>query len=427
MRLIFHGAAKEVGRSCIELAFDNDGKERRFILDAGFKMHAPSPTLPTTVTDIDSIDGVFITHAHLDHIGALPYFHHYGLQAPIFMTGMTQSLSRIMLKDSFHLELLRHHHPAYDQMDVSAILKSSKSIPYYHLMRFHGVEFEYIPSGHIPGSAMILFVVGGKTILYTGDVYHDDRHLQHGLQTDFLKRHNVDIMITESTYGNREHKSRSSEEQKFVAAVKKTLNKGGSVIVPAFAIGRAQELAMILADEVNVPVYLDGMAKKVADLLVRKELHIRNADKLKHALDAVHYVNPKERNQLLRKQCVIITTSGMVSGGPVMEYLKHVWHNPKDAILLTGFQGEGTNGRMLLEEQAAVVDGMRLEFKCSIQQFDFSGHAGKKHIVSLIKKVKPKTLIINHGNPEAENALKEAVEPFVQDIHLPETGSSIIL
>ncbi len=428
MRFVFHGSAKEVGRSCIELCFDASGKERRFLLDAGFKIHGNEPLLPTSVADISDIDAVFVTHSHMDHIGALPYFHHYGLSAPLFMTGITRNLSKIMLEDSFHLELLRHHHPAYTSIDLNSVLKESQKIKYYHLMKYKDVEFEYIPSGHIPGSSMILFKIEGKTILYSGDIQTDDSHLIHGVNFDFLKKHKVDFLILESTYGNRERKNRKTEEKKLLDEIEYSLSKGGSVLLPSFAIGRAQEIIMMVAQRnFNVPIYLDGMAKKVADVLIAKDLHIRNSDLLKESLSKVRYVrNPKERKKILHKQCIIVTTSGMVSGGPVIEYLKHFWHNENDAILLSGFQAEGTNGRMLLDHGGCYIDGHYINFKSRIKKFDFSGHAGKAGLMKFIKKVSPKVLVINHGDSEACSALAEEAKKYVPEVMVPENGSTIM-
>ncbi|MFW6230813.1 MAG: MBL fold metallo-hydrolase [Nanoarchaeota archaeon] len=428
MRFVFHGAAQEVGRSCIEMSVGDGPDERRFLLDAGFKVHGDNPLLPTTVADIGAIDGVFITHAHMDHIGALPYLHHSGLSSPIFMTGMTKRLSEIMLEDSFHLELLRHHHPAYTNMDVRQILKRTQEIKYFHLLKFHDLEFEYMPSGHIPGASMILFNADGKTILYSGDIFDKDTHLLHGFQTDFLKRHDVDVLILESTYGNKDHKNRRTEEKRFAAAVQKYLKKGGSVLIPSFAIGRAQELLMMLGEmDLEVPLYLDGMAKRVAQVLVKKDLHIRNADRLRRALSKTRIVrHAKDRKKILHNPAVIVTTSGMVSGGPVMEYIKHFWHDEKSSILLTGFQGAGTNGRMLLESQQAYVDGMLLDFRCGIERFDFSGHIGRSGLVRFAKKVAPKQIILNHGDREAIESLREELSK-ITEVHVPSLGSSIML
>ena len=429
MRLIFHGAAREVGRSCIEFVYSDSGGEHRYLFDAGFKPHGTNPELPTKIDSIQDVDGVFITHAHLDHIGALPYLHHLGLNAPLFMTPMTKKLTKIMLGDSFHLELLKHHHPAYDDIDVESVLKATRLIDYYHIMDYKGLEFEYIPSGHIPGSSMILFRVNGKNILYTGDINTQDTHLQHGLQLDFLDRHDVDVMISESTYGDREHKDRKKEESLFLESVDKTLKQGGSVLLPAFAIGRAQELVMIVSKfAAKVPIYLDGMAKDIAKIFVGDDLHIRNSDSLRDALKNVIFVgSSKQRHELLRQQAIIITTSGMVSGGPVMQYLKHFWHNEKNSILLTGFQGAHTNGRMLLEDGMAYVDGMALKFNCRVDQFDFSGHAGRMGILDTIKKVNPRLLIINHGSEEASMQIAKDSKRYARKVILPHMDSSVVI
>ena len=431
MNLIFHGSAGEVGRSCIELSIPSSNGNQRFLLDAGFKVHDGNPELPLSVSNISEIDGVLITHSHMDHIGALPYFHHQGLLSPVFMTAMTKKLTRIMLTDSLHLELLRHHHPAYNDFDVSDVLNRVKEIKYYHLMKFGNLEFEYIPSGHIPGSSMILLKANNKTILYSGDINDEDTHLIHGMRTDFLKNHKIDVLICESTYGDREHKSRVSEQKRFLKSVKSTINNGGSILLPAFAIGRAQELIMLLDElDVKVPIYLDGMAKSVADTLISSDVHIRNHSILEKALSKVNYVNGKsKRHKILNKQCIIVTTSGMVSGGPVMEYIKHFWHSKESSIFLTGFQAQGTNGRLLRDSGKAMIDGHTVRFECNIDNFDFSGHAGLKGILKLIKKSKPDVLILNHGDPNALASLSKKVseDKMVDQVIVPENGHTLTI
>jgi putative mRNA 3-end processing factor len=428
MKFTFHGAAGEVGRSCIELSFSANEQDRRILFDAGFKVRGDGALHPTPVNNIENLDAVFVSHAHLDHIGSLPYFDHIGMTCPLFMTGMTKDLAKIMLEDSFHIELMRHNHPAYTNIDVKKVFSQTQAMQYYHLMKYKDFEFEFIPAGHIPGSAMILLAGDGKTVLYTGDIHSEDSHLIHKVQTDFLKRHTVDVMIAESTYGNREHPSRKGEEQKILNTVKKALKNNGSILFPAFSIGRAQELLMILDKiECNVPIYLDGMAKRVTDQFIKKELHIRNADMLNKALEKVTYVTtPKQRREVLHKQSIVVTTSGMISGGPVMEYMKHFWHNKNNVIILTGYQAPGTNGRMLLDEGHAYIDGQRIPFIANVKQFDLSGHAGKKGILALIKKVSPKLLILNHGDPEAIAELAACAKGLAGEIKTPVLGESII-
>lgn len=428
MKFTFHGAACEVGRSCIEVSFSANEQNRRVLFDAGFKLHGDESLHPTPVNKIDELDAIFISHAHLDHIGSLPYFDHQGMSCPLFMTGMTKDLAKIMLEDSFHIELMRHTHPAYSNIDVKKVFSQTQTMKYYHLMKFKDFEFEFIPAGHIPGSAMVLLVGDGKTVLYTGDIHSEDSHLIHKVQTDFLKRHTVDVMIVESTYGNKEHPSRKKEEQKILRLVERTLKNNGSILFPAFSIGRAQELLMILDRlDITVPIYLDGMAKRVTDQLIKNELHIRNADVLKKALENVRYVtSPKQRRELLYDQCIIVTTSGMISGGPVMEYIKHFWHNKQNSIILTGFQAPGTNGRMLLDHGQAYVHGQRISFVSHVAQFDLSGHAGKQGILSLIKKVSPKLLILNHGDPDAIAELANDTKGLAGKIMTPVLNETIM-
>lgn len=429
MKFIFHGAANEVGRSCIEFCFTSKGKDHRVLIDAGFKVHSGGALHPSEIDKINDIDAVFISHAHLDHIGSLPYFDHIGMDCPIFMTAMTKRLSEIALKDSMHVELLRHKHPAYTELDLKKVFSTSKSVKYYHLMKYKNIEFEFMPAGHIPGSSMILLKVNGKNILYTGDFNTKDTRLLHGINYDFLKRHKIDIMISEATYGGSHHPARSVEERRFLSTIKRTLKSGGSVLIPVFSMGRAQEVLMLLdLLDTKVPIYLDGMAKKMTRECVRKELHIRNSDQLNKALERVIFVNGnKHRQRLKHRQGIIVTTSGMVAGGPVMEYLKHFWHDERDSILLTGFQAPGTNGRNLLEKRQAFIDGRLLNFSSNIDKFDFSAHAGHKDVLSAVKKISPKILILNHGDPAAIESLANDAKGLVSEVITPKMNATIFV
>ena len=233
-------------------------------------------------------------------------------------------------------------------------------------------------------------------------------------------------MITECTYAVREHKNREQEEKDFLDKVEETLKRGGKVLVPAFAVGRAQEVLLMLKKRnLDVPIYLDGMARQVTEAFLDNPEFIRNPEKLKEIVDKTRFVNsPDMRYHMLKEPCVIVSTSGMVTGGPILHYLSRVAQDRNSSILMTGYQAPKTNGNMLETESAAYVDGMRIDVKCEIHRYDFSAHAGGSEIENFIKEVNPKKVILQHGEKhnieELEKKLKEqgvdAVKAVIDEI-----------
>jgi len=263
-------------------------------------------------------------------------------------------------------------------------------------------------------------------LLYTGDINHINTKLISGSQS---YPNNIDILICESTYGNRDHPDRRAQEKLFVKKVKEGLAKGGSVLLPAFSVGRAQEIALILAEQkLKTNIYIDGMAKKITNLFLMRPEFINQPEKLKKALTKIKFVEGRRhRDEIIREQGVFITTSGMLSGGPVIYYLKHLYHNTNNYLLLTGYQAEGSNGRLLLEQGSAYVDGFKLKWQGYIEKFDFSAHSGKKELIKFIKSIKPKYLILGHGDPDAIKSLKYELKSIVKKIIIPKLDDPIEL
>ena len=419
MQFTFHGATQEVGRSCIEI-------DNKFLLDAGLKITDHGNAYPSHF-DPRPIQAIFISHAHLDHTGALPLLNHDGLSCPIYLTKMTRLTSELLLDDSLHIELISHSHPGYGKKHILSVMQHYKDVVYNKVYNVNGATFQFLDAGHIPGSASILLNYNGKKILYTGDINHMSTQLLKG---SCYNVKNVDVMITESTYGDRGHPNRTESVERFLEVIKETLDNNGSVLIPAFAVGRAQELMMILANakDITCPIYLDGMARKVTDIYLSNPSSVRDINALRYAQKRIQYINNRSlRKKVLRENCIILTTSGMVTGGPVMDYLKMMFNDPVHSILLTGYQGENTNGRLLLEEKCVFVDGKRLHWSGKIKQFDFSAHAGQEGLIAAIKLVKPKNLIINHGDPIAIQTLAGKLKNVVKSIHVPELNETVII
>lgn len=412
MKFTFHGAANEVGRSCVELAT----KKHNYLFDCGIKLTEDFSEYPL-LKDPSNIDAVFLSHAHLDHSGALPLFNYKGLDCPIYTNRMTKELSKMLMKDSLHIELLKEQHPAYSKENIYNVMDLMKHVPYQKEQNHKESVFQFQDAGHIPGSAMIKVTVDKKNVVYTGDYNTVNSQLLVGCEPKFK---NTDVLITEATYGDRLHPSRSNEMDHFLKTVKETINKGASVLIPAFAVGRSQEILLMLNElKLKVPIYLDGMSTKVVKRFFDYPEYITNKHNLKKALTKVKFVGKQKlRQEIVKQQGIFVTTSGMLDGGPIMEYLKHFYFDKDAALLLTGYQAEGTNGRLLMDEGNVYIDGNKIKVKCRTEKYDFSAHAGLKGLKSTIKKLKPEHLILNHGDPAAIEKLGKWAEESFSDMQV---------
>jgi len=422
VKLKIHGAAKEVGRSCIEIS----DEKHKLLLDVGIKLEEET-SYPQGFENLADTSIIFLSHAHLDHSGCLPLLKNYGLHCPIITNAATKALTKILLKDSYKVEKLNRHHVNYHRNDIYETIGDMQNVNYNKDYYFGDVRYKYYDAGHIPGSSIILIEIRGKKVLYTGDFNSQETMLLSPANTDVEA--GVDVMICESTYGNRDHPDRKVQIKDFIDEIKKTVNRGGRVVIPAFAVGRAQEVALMLHNnDFGVPVYLDGMAKSVAEQMLLKPRFIKNPAELRKALGKLHIVKGfREREKIVKQQGIFITTSGMLEGGPVLDYLQYLWEDLNSSILLTGYQAKHTNGRLLLDEGSIFLDGWKIKVKNHVKQFDFSAHAGRKQIHDFVLKVKPKLLVLAHGDPEACTAMKDWAESKGVKAIVPEFGQQIEL
>ncbi len=395
MHLEFHGGASEVGRSCIEI-------NGELLLDAGVKL-GKRLEYPGGI-DYPSIKAVLVTHAHLDHCGALPLFIKRGLRCPILCTRETRDIMFALLDDAYHLQ---EHNQDYSIEDVQLVHTMLTVVEEGVTGKVRDYSFRFIPAGHIPGSASILVERGGKTLLYTGDINTINTELMTGAR----ELPHVDTLICEATYGDEDHEERASLEEHFIETVQRTIKRGGSVIIPAFGVGRSQEILIILEKlDLSVPVYLDGLARKISEIFFHDSREIRDAALLRRSLKkAIIVTNFAHREKVMKTQGIFLTTSGMVEGGPVISYIQHFYKDMKSTIILTGYQAENTNGRRLLKHESLELDGKMYLVQCEVQMFGFSAHAGRKELLKLIADVNPSLLILNHGDVSAVQFLKREV------------------
>ena len=427
MKIIFHGAAKEVGKSCIELIVDN----KRYIMDAGIKFIQHGIEYPKYLDKVFELDGVFISHAHLDHSGALPMLEHKQLKCPVYLTSLTWKITNLLLQDSYHLEKLKHIHPAYVERDINKIKNDLKFIKYdqEYETKDKQIKFQYLNSGHIPGGASILMKIGDKTLLYTADMNMEDTFLMVPSELDKLTN-NIDILITENTYGDRIHPERKDSIDGIIESIYDCIHGGGSALVPVFGVGRSQEILILLNKlDSNIPIYLDGMARKVTELILNTDdKYVDNRDILEKMYKQVHIIqNRRERDQVAKKKgVVILTTSGMIQGGPSVSYTEHFINQKDNYIIMTGYQASGTNGRSILEDKMFYSHHNRFRVHCHIRKFDFSAHYGQDAIHKLITKINPKNLILQHGDVGAIEAVANwAKDNFKGKVFTPQIGDEL--
>ena len=359
----FLGGCREVGRSAVLVD--------SVMLDYGMKPSSP-PEFPLNGV---SPSEVIITHAHLDHVGVAPNL--VDFSPNVYMTPPSRELSHILLKDSMNIMEC----PPYTKREFRQFEDSVVEVDFCEPFNVAGWEVTLYNAGHIPGSAMV-HMSRDIDILYTGDIKLEDTRLMRRADTKFPE---TDILIVESTYFGVIHPEREELEREFVESVMETLDMGGHAIIPAFAVGRTQEILMIL-EKHGITPYVDGMGKEVGRILEQYPEYIRNAKGLRKALRKAIPVEKGKREDVLEEPAAIVTTAGMLNGGPAMFYISRLYGDEKSKILLTGYQVEGTNGDMALKTGMLNLGMRTVKLRMGVEQYDFSAHADDEQLKEFVRK-----------------------------------------
>ncbi|MBI4399384.1 MBL fold metallo-hydrolase [Candidatus Micrarchaeota archaeon] len=411
MELSFLGGANEVGRSAILLESD-----KKFLLDYGVKLFG-GPQYPRL---LDSLDVLVTSHAHLDHIGQTPVLFDR-FKIPWITTYPTQPIAGRLLIDSMKID----KEIQFDSTDFDKLMNSFFPLPYEKEFHFSKTSITFHDAGHIPGSAMTELKVNGKKIVYTGDFNSKETKLHNGAKTI----QNIDTLIIESTYSNREHPDRKDVEKKLKEEVKKTLDDGGTVLLPCFAVGRTQEMLQVLDSlNLNADIYLEGMGAGVTNIILDYPSYIRDAKALKKAFKRVNIVTGKEmwkKKKAMHGPGIIVASGGMLEGGPAIRYvLKLNKQSPKSKVIFTGYGVENTNARYLLEKGIVKRGEENIRIDLGVEYLDFSAHSGKSDLLEFIKKANPEKVFCVHGDhcPEFAERLKEqgyeAYAPKLNETHV---------
>ena len=416
VRMTVLGGAQEVGRS----AFLIKTRESSVLLDCGINPGSQRPfesfpRFDSPEFEIDSLDAVVISHAHLDHCGLVPFLYKYGYDGPVYCSAPTSNLMTLLQLDYLDVAGKQGVTPYYDQKDVRECVLHT--IP----LRF-GVVTDIAPdirltlhnSGHILGSAMSHLHIGEglHNVVYTGDYKFARTMLLEAATTEFPR---VETVITESTYGGADDvmPSRVEAEERLTSVVNATLERKGKVLIPVPAVGRAQEIMLIIDGYMKrglmkeAPVFIEGMISEATaihtaypEYLGREVRHsILHEEINPFQSDYFTIVeHPSVRQGIIEGEpCIVLATSGMLEGGPVIEYFKNWAADPKNTVIFVSYQIEGTLGRRVQKGVSEVTtmdnDGKMAvaQVKLQVESIEgFSGHSDRRQLIAYLTHLKPK-------------------------------------
>lgn len=451
------GGFGQVGRSCMLLTTSDS----KILIDCGINPGARNPMesfprLDWANITLDDLDAVVISHAHLDHTGFLPVLCKYGYKGPIYCTEPTLPMMNLIQLDAVKVAAAQGRSPIYSDRDVKQIMKQAITIPYGTVTDISpDIKLVLANAGHILGSALCHFHIGNgdHNFVYSGDLKFAKSILFESASWNFPR---VETLLIESTYGAKEdiQPSRPEVESAFINAVNTILKDGGKVLIPIPAVGRAQEIMMVIdqymksGELVEAPVFYEGMIAEASAIheaypeYLARELRQKILETDDNPFDSEYFTNvehPDAREEPLREGSpgIIIATSGMLEGGPVLEYFKNIAPDKKNKILFVSYQVNGTLGRRVLDG-ARQVSLMGREGKvevvninCGIERLDgFSGHSDYNQLISFVHKLRPKLrrVLVNHGERrKSENLSMSIRRMFRVPAHYPQVQEAIKL
>jgi len=420
--IVFLGGARKIGNSSIGISTGND----LILLDYGASpSHRTPPELPMRINPLRVL-GVIISHAHIDHSGAVPWLFRGAHKPPVIATPLTLELSDLLIRDMIKLS---GKYLPFGVSELQQMMSSSIPLKYNSPIKL-GDEctITLLNAGHIPGSASVVVEIGGKKIWYTSDINLTDAWLTVG--ADIVS--DADIVIMESTYSYKDHPERKSQEKLLVETAEKiTREYGGTCLIPAFSVGRSQEvLITLMAYGFSSPVVLDGMSQIATNIMLAHPELITNWHALKRASERAKWMRTKkERKKYVKKPSAIVAPAGMLLGGWSRWYLERIFSNENNAILFVSYQVPGTLGYKVLNERVISYDGKEIPVTAHVRYFDLSSHAGKTQLKQILSKLEsPERIFLVHGEePHMINFAEEIREEFGFNVIVPKIGETYSL
>ncbi|GAB7013501.1 beta-CASP ribonuclease aCPSF1 [Halolamina salina] len=442
VRITTLGCCREVGRA----AFILNTAETRVLVDCGDKPGAegevPYLQIPEALgAGAQNLDAVVLTHAHLDHSALIPLLFKYGYDGPIYCTEPTRDLMGLLTLDYLDVAAKEGRTPPYDSAQVREAIKHCIPLEYGDVTDIApDLKLTFHNAGHILGSAVSHFHVGDGlyNVAFSGDIHYDDTRLFNGAVNDFPR---VEALVMESTYGGRNDYQTDQEdsERRLIEVINEAHEKGGKVLIPAFAVGRSQEIMLVIEEAMRtgkipeMPVHLDGMIWEATAIHTTYPEYLRDdlQDRIFHEdenpflADQFNHIDggEDERQEVVDEgPSIILSTSGMVTGGPIMSWLRHLGSDQDSTLTFVGYQAQGTLGRRIQNgwDEIPVSDfgsnrdgrGSKLTLKMDVETVDgFSGHADREGLMNFVRNMspRPEKVLCVHGDESSVQDFSSAL------------------
>ena len=455
--LLTLGGFGQVGRSCMLLTTPDS----KVLVDCGVNPGARNPSeayprLDWANITLDELDAVVIGHAHLDHTGFLPVLTKYGYKGPIYCTEPTLPMMNLIQLDAIKVAGAQGRTPMYSERDVHQIMRQTIPLHYGTVTDISpDIKLVLANAGHILGSASCHFHIGNgdHNFVYSGDIKYGKSMLLESARTNFPR---VETLLIESTYGAKEdiQPTREEVETAFIKSVNETLSEGGKVLIPIPAVGRAQELMMVIdkymksGQMTESPVFMEGMIQEATAIheahpeYLERTLRQKILETNDNPFDSEYFTNIEHadgRDEPLREDspCIIIATSGMLEGGPVLEYFRNLAPEKRNKILFVSYQVNGTLGRRVMDgaRQVSILgkEGKIevVSINCTTEKLEgFSGHSDYNQLMSYVHRLRPKLrrVLVNHGERRKSENLSTSIRRMYRvTTHYPQVQEAIKL
>ncbi len=425
VRVTYLGGGRQVGRSCLFL----QTPESKVLLDCGVNVAAPEtsmyPLLEAPEFKLEELDAVILSHAHIDHSGLIPYLYKMGFRGPTYCTPPTRDVSALLALDYIGVAFKQARKTLFDSSDVKEMVMHTVCVDYEEVTDITpDLRLTFYNAGHIVGSSLCHLHVGNglHNLVYTGDLKYLKTKVLEPATSNFPR---LETLMIEATYGGKDNilGSRMKAEDGMIEVINKAIDEKGKVLIPVLGVGRAQEALLIIEDAImkgrikeKIPVYVQGLVWDVT------AIHTAYPDYLGRTVRQAIFrndTNPflsdifkkiagkKEQEEVINSPgpCVIVATSGMLTAGASVEYFRHMYDNPRNAVMFLSYQSEGTLGRIVqsgMKNFTYVFDDKpeNVDMKIAVHNFaDLSGHAGRSELMNYLRTVnpKPKKVLVNHG------------------------------